>query len=110
LESGIPNTALDDVWTNLPTPASRAATRRFAVPRTLTDLRDVVQDHVDPVARGAHGGAVADVAGDVFDRFLTGGRRVDVEDPHLVAARHGAADEDLPEVSAAPGHEDGPRH
>ena len=37
LESGIPNTALDDVCTTLPTPASRAATSKFAVPTTFTD-------------------------------------------------------------------------
>ena len=35
--SGMPNTALDDVWTTLPTPASRAASRTFAVPITLTE-------------------------------------------------------------------------
>ena len=36
-ERGMPKTALDDVWTTLATPASRAAARTRAVPPTFTD-------------------------------------------------------------------------
>jgi hypothetical protein len=33
----MPKIALDEVWTTLPTPASRAASRMLAVPTTFTD-------------------------------------------------------------------------
>ena len=72
-DSGMPKIALDDVCTTLPTPASRAASSTFAVPTHVhrpeqlpvlrqRHLGDVVEHHVDAVARAADGGAVADVA------------------------------------------------
>ena len=73
-------------------------------------LRDVVQDHVDAVARGADGVPVAHVTLDVLDACCGRGRRVDVEDPDPVAACNGAAGEDLAEVAAPAGDEDRTSH
>ena len=78
-DSGMPKIALDDVCTTLATPASRAASSTLAVPTDVhrpeqlavlrqRHLRDVVEHHVDALARRARTRvAVAHVALDEVD-------------------------------------------
>ena len=108
LDSGTPNTALDDVCTTLATPASAAGVEQDAgavdVDRAQQvgvagqrHLGDVVVHDVDAVDGGPHGGGVADVGGDDLDARPGGAGDVDVEQPHVVAAgRRGAATSSWP--------------
>jgi hypothetical protein len=72
-------------------------------------LCDVVEHDVDALARGRDRAAVTHVAGDVLHprrpgpAGLVARRRVEVEDPDVVASLEGQTREDRAEVAAPPG-------
>ena len=113
---GTPNTALDEVWTTLLTPAAAQASSRTWVPSTLTERSSrrsrtsgtwatlwYTTSTPSTARRTASG--VADVGGDDLDAELVGAGDVDVEQAHRVAARGEPVHEDPPEVAVASGDE-----
>ena len=101
-------------------PASRAASRTFAVPTTLTDQNSswsfasgtwatLCRITSTPSHAVAQRVAVADVADHDLGVGRVG-RRLEVEDPDLVAPGQGQVGDDGPEVAAAARDQDRPRH
>ncbi len=114
--SGTPNTALDEVWITLLTPASMLASRSSRVPSTLTvrrrfeitrewHLRHVVHHDVDTLDRLAHRRTIADVAGHELHVGGPIGCVVEVEHPDPMPGGSQAIDEQGTEVATPAGDE-----